>query len=132
MTTATLERVADPFVRQKMTRDMALQRYPRLISHMICESLGYFSPLAAANALAHHINGTPFACEWYSHVCSCRGQGLFHDDTLVQVGREVVRAAFQQRHRHKGPMAEYQQALALVQAERSHSGVTTGMLASWF
>jgi hypothetical protein len=115
-----------------MTRDMALRRYPRLISHMICESLGYFSPLVAANALAHHINGTPFACEWYSHICSCRGQGLFHDDTLVQVGRDVVKKAFERRHRHQGYMAEFEQALALVQAERQARGATAGMLASWF
>lgn len=136
MTTATLTRPrvqhADPFVRQRMTRDAVLRRYPRLVAHMICESLGYFSPLCAANALAHHINGTPFACEWYSHICMCRGQGLFHDDTLVQVGRDVVRAAFVSRRRHQGPMAEFEQALALVQAERNKAGATAGLLASWF
>lgn len=137
MTTATLERPrvrysADSFVQQKMTREAALRRYPRLISHMICESLGYFSPLCAANALAHHINGTPFPCEWYSHICHCRGQGLFHDDTLVQVGRDVVNAAFESRHRHQGPMSEYALALELVQAERHKAGATQGLLASWF
>jgi hypothetical protein len=123
---------ADPFVQQKMTRNAALRRYPLLISHMICESLGYFSPLCAANALAHHINGTPFACEWYSHICQCRGQGLFHDDTLVQVGRDVVLAAFKNRHHHKGSMADLERALVLVLAERNNAGATAGMLASWF
>lgn len=137
MTKVTLERPpvrhsADPFVQQKTTRDMALRRYPRLISHMICESLGYFSPRCAANALAHHINRTPFSCEWYSHICQCRGQGLFHDDTLVQVGRDVVNAAFKSRHHHTGPMADYEQALALVMAEQTKAGATAGMLASWF
>jgi hypothetical protein len=122
----------DSFEQQKMTRDVALQRYPRLIAHMICESLGYFSPLVAANALAHHINGTSFPCEWYSHICHRQGKGLFHDEALVEIGREVVQNSFQRRHRHKGPMAEYQQALALVMAERESAGATSGMLASWF
>ena len=137
MPTATIPRRRvtysdDSFEQQKMTRDVALRRYPRLVAHMICESLGYFSPLVAANALAHHINGTSFPCEWYSHMCDCRGKGLFHDQTLVEVGRDVVEYAFQHRHRHKGPMAEYQQALALVMAERQAAGATAGMLASWF
>lgn len=137
MTTAMREKprvryAEDSFVQQKMTRDAALRRYPRLISHMICESLGYFSPLVAANALAHHINGTTFACEWYCHMCQCRGKGLFHDETLLEIGRDVVKNAFERRHRHKGPMAEYEQALALVQAERHAAGATAGMLASWF
>ena len=137
MTTAAVPRQRvtysdDSFEQQKMSRDLALQRYPRLVAHMICESLGYFSPLVAANALAHHINGTSFPCEWYSSMCECRGRGFFHDQTLVEIGRGVVARSFEHRHHHKGPMAEYQQALALVTAERESSGATSGMLASWF
>ena len=39
------------------TQEEVIQRFPRLVAHMICESLGYFTPLAAANALprGHHL-----------------------------------------------------------------------------
>src|SRR5579863_4423376 len=94
-----------------MTRDQVLQKYPRLISHMICTSLGYFSPLCAANALAHHISGQPFYCEWYSHICSCRNKGNFDQEEVLKVGADVVRAAFEERRHHSGPMCEYQRAL---------------------
>jgi hypothetical protein len=99
---------------------------------MICESLGYFSPLCAANALAHHISGQPFFCEWYSHICSCRTKGFFDKEEVLTVGGEVVRSAFERRSTHTGCMAEYQRALALVMAERQKRGCTDGMLASWF
>ena len=117
---------------QPITRDQVLQKYPRLISHMICESLGYFSPLCAANALAHHISGKPFFCEWYSHICSCRSKGNFDHAEVLKVGADVVQSAVEQRNRHKGFMSDYQQALTLVMAERQQRGCTEGMLASWF
>jgi hypothetical protein len=99
---------------------------------MICESLGYFSPLCAANALAHHSNDLPFSCEWYSHICSCRGKGYYDEAELLKIGSDVVSAAFERRSTHTGCMAEYQRALALVMAERQKRGCTDGMLASWF
>jgi hypothetical protein len=119
---------------QIVTRDDAMRRYPRLISHMICESLGYFSPLCAANALAHYICGSPFFCEWYSHMASFRKAATReeYEAELVKVGAEVVSFAFKRRSHHSGYMAEYRQALALVMAERQRTGCTDGMLASWF
>ena len=115
-----------------MTRDQVLRKYPRLISHMICESLGYFSPLCAANALAFHISGQPFSCEWYGHICHCRGKGYYDQAEMLKIGSDVVKFAVEQRHRHMGLMCDYQQALALVMAERERRGCTNGMLASWF
>lgn len=41
--------------------DEVLDRYPILVAHMICESLGYFTPNAAANALLAHIEGRPLS-----------------------------------------------------------------------
>ncbi len=43
--------------KEHLTRDDTMQRYPRLVGHMICESLGYFTPESAANALASYIKG---------------------------------------------------------------------------
>jgi hypothetical protein len=131
MSVVTLSLSRHPVARE-ITRDDVLRKYPRLISHMICESLGYFSPLCAANALAHHISGQPFSCEWYSHICSCRGKGYFDEAELLKIGGDVVSAAFKQRSHHKGFMAEYRHALTLVMAERQKRGCTDGMLASWF
>ena len=118
---------ADP-----MSREQALRRWPRLVAHMICESLGYFTVESAASALAHYKAIKPYACEWYSHQCRCRGKGLFDEHELLQVGRAVVLAAIRRRKGHSGYMADYQQAIALVKAELAHRGYTSDMLASWF
>ena len=32
-----------------------LQRLPCLVAHLICESLGYYTPQAAANAVVHFL-----------------------------------------------------------------------------
>lgn len=119
-------------VNRPMSWEQALQRWPRLVAHMICESLGYFTVQSAANALAHHKAGKSYACEWYSYQCHCRGKGFFDEETLLQVGRDVVLGAIRRRSYHQGYMAEYQQAIALVRAELKQRGFTSGMLASWF
>jgi|GEM_PF-1217754 len=102
-----------------------LTRYPCLVGHMICTSLGYFTPESAANALLHYIRGEPNACEWYTHMA--RG---FNDERLLVVGREVVERAFRSRHHHYGYMAHYPQAKALVDHVRA--GNEGPVFASWF
>jgi len=131
MSVVTLSRPI-PATKQPLTRDDVLHRYPRLVAHMICESLGYFSPLCAANALAFCISKQPFSCEWYGHICHCRGKGYYDQAEMLKIGADVVQSAFEQRHRHKGCMADYEHALMLVMAERNKRGCTDGMLASWF
>jgi hypothetical protein len=111
---------------------MVLMRYPRLIAHMICESLGYFTPMCAANAIIRYLEGDTFPCEWYSHRCNCRGRGYFHKETLLDIGRETIASSFARRKHHTGYMASYQHAHALVAAELKREGCTSGMLASWF
>jgi hypothetical protein len=115
-----------------VTRDEALVRWPRLVAHMICESLGYFTPMCAANAVAFDRQGEPYSCEWYAHMCQWRQVGESYDQGIRRIGREVVRSAFTNRRNHNGYMASYQQAKATVQAEINHEGATSGMLASWF
>ncbi len=104
-------------------RDEVLQRYPILVSHMICASLGYFTPEAAAGALLSYIHGRPNFCEWYSHM------GRNGTDPL-EVGRSVVEDSFRFRRNHTGMMAEYQQARLLV--EHVRQGGEGPPFASWF
>jgi hypothetical protein len=116
----------------RTTQRQVLKRYPLLVAHMICESLGYFCVLGAANALAAYIDGETCACEWYSHMAMCRGKGMFDREALLEIGKQVVERAFLNRHRHKGYMADFQRAIAQVKAELEREGCTSHMLAAWF
>lgn len=99
-------------------------RYPRLVAHLICESLGYFTPRAAAHALLQFKRGRPFFCEWYTHMA-----GGFQNDRVLEVGRQVLERAIRGRHRHHGYMADYGQARRVVAAELAGHGP---VFASWF
>jgi hypothetical protein len=94
-----------------------LQRCPRLVAHVICESLGYATPRLAASIVADAHQGKPNWCEW---IYSC-----FRCDPVP-----AVRRAIRGRHHHKGFMADYQQARAIV-AESLRSG-NDPLFASWF
>lgn len=115
-----------------ISRDHALRRWPRIVAHLISESLGYFTPQSAANALAAWHAGLPNACEWYSHLCSCRGKGYFDEQELRKVGDDVLKAAIRNRHSHDGYMSNGALAKALVERERRRPDATAGMLAGWF
>ena len=125
------ERWTGPVTRP-MTKEQAICRWPRLVAHMICESLGYFTPQVAANALAHYKVNERFPCEWYSDQSRRQGKGLFDEETLLQVGKDVVLSAIRRRKHHGGYMSEYQNAIGLVRAELKDQGSTSDILASWF
>ena len=100
-----------------MMRTEVLRRYPRLVAHVIAESLGYATPDLAAKIVADAILDQPNYCEW---IACCYGGDP----------RQAVQNAIARRHRHQGYMSEYQQALALVR-----HAIETGeqpLLASWF
>ena len=100
-----------------------LNRFPILVAHLICESLGYFTPQAAANAILSHRQGFIHACEWYMHMAG-------RDRDPLQVGRDVLNRAFKARRHHRGYMAHYPQARALVEAVRTKQ--TSGpVFSSW-
>jgi hypothetical protein len=116
-----------------------LRRYPSLAGHLICQSLGYFTPRKAAAAIASHKNAEEYCCEWYSHMVGLR---LKHGKAggerpaeaewtaeALQVNRETIEAAFRYRHTHTGMMAHYPQAKALVDAVRQ--GGEGPVFASW-
>lgn len=117
--------------KRSLSQDEALQRYPRLVCHLICESLGYFTPRSAANAINAHLAGKPFFCEWYSHLAQYQegSRGLYDDRAVLQVGRNALRAAARNRNRHRGYMADYQAARAVLAAEMQGKGP---VFASWF
>lgn len=111
-----------------------MQRWPRLVSHLICKSLGYFCPTGAALAILNHHQQKPNFCEWYSEWASKWKKRSNLDkpfeDVLLDVGRDALRMAFSQRHHHTGAMAEYEQARELV-AEAVQTGQEP-VFASWF
>jgi len=100
-----------------LTQEQILRRYPRLVTHMIAESLGYFTPRAAANAIIAHKLQQPFACEMYVHFAQS-----FDSDALREVNQDFIQRAFQRRHHHYGPMSSYSRAREVVRAEQKGSG----------
>lgn len=114
---------------ETMTQEEVLRRWPRLVAHMICESLGYFTPKKAALAIICYKRNEPYFCEWYSAMANARGADFFDDDTVREIGRDVIKRAFERRHMHKGFMADYEHARAVVQAELAGNGP---VFASWF
>jgi hypothetical protein len=126
----------NPNVKTKVRcRADVIQRLPRLVAHLVCESLGYFTPQAAANAIAYHTRAEPFSCEWYYDWASKRfasGNTQRADvrGTVVEVGKLAIENACRRRNRHRGPMADFKQAWALVQHVRQ--GGEEPAFASWF
>lgn len=95
----------------------ACRRWPRLVAHIISESLGYCTPARAAWILLDAKAGRRNYCEW---VSSCyRGDA-----------REVVRQSIRARASHRGYMADVGQASRIV-GDFSSRG-REPMLASWF
>lgn len=94
-----------------------MRRYPCLTAHIIAESLGYATPSCAARILKDAKEGRENYCEWI-YSCYDRNPG------------KAVQNAIKNRHNHKGFMAEYKYAKALVD-----QAIETGkepLLASWF
>lgn len=98
-------------------RDEFMARYPRITAHIIAESLGYATPTCAANIGFDGMNGEENWCEW---IYAC-----YHQDA-----RRALKDSIRNRHYHKGYMAEYRQAFALV-AHYLQSGKQP-IFASWF
>jgi hypothetical protein len=108
-----------------------LQRYPRIIAHMICESLGYFTVNSAANALLAYIEKKSYYCEWFDHMAGFQKVGTY-EERMQHITQRTMRDAIRNRKGHRGYMAEYKHAIGLVKAELEREGVTSQMLASWF
>jgi len=86
---------------KELSVEDTMKRYPRITAHIIAESLGYATPSCAARILKDAREGQKNYCEW---IYSC-----YEGDPLP-----AVKNAIKNRHYHKGFMAEYKLALALV------------------
>jgi|ERR1051326_3532449 hypothetical protein len=94
-----------------------MRRYPRITAHIIAESLGYATPTKAALILRDAKNRQENWCEW---IYSCYGRNALR----------AVEAAIRNRHHHRGYMAEYELARALV--DRALKDGAEPLFASWF
>lgn len=104
--------------RKSLTAAEVLRRWPYIVAHVICESLGYATPMRAAHILLDAIQGKPNWCEWIA--CCHAGKPM-----------GPVITAIKTRHYHKGYMAEIKVAIRLVRAV-IQQGEPPEMLASWF
>ena len=102
---------------EQMTRDDIMRKFPNVVAHLICESLGYATPTHAAYILQRAIVGDPDYCEW---IDAC-----WRNDPTGP-----VRAAIRGRHHHRGYMAHYPNARALVQHYLDEN--REPVFASWF
>jgi hypothetical protein len=116
------------FLRQEKMQEFILNRWPRIVSHLICESLGYFTPKSAVNAIIAYKTNTPFYCEWYCHMAGFRKGEL--QDTLLEINKDVIKDAISRRKNHRGYMADYNYARQLV--EKVRKGHPGPVFASWF
>jgi len=115
--------------RNDVTIEAILERYPRIVAHLIAESLGYFTPRGAANAILHYLRKQPFPCEWYSWI-GYQAYGRWPDDKeLIEIGAKILAGAIRYRRTHKGYMKSYKLARALIEAEKKGKGP---VFASWF
>lgn len=94
-----------------------MKRYPCITAHIIAESLGYATPSCAARILKDAREGRENYCEW---IYPCYDRNSL----------KAVQDSIKRRHYHKGFMADYKKAYALVK----HS-IETGdepLFGSWF
>ena len=107
-----------------------LKKYRHLIAGLIYESIGYFTPMAALQALELHREGKAYRCEWYMDMAMKRtGSGKIwriDDSVYLAINRDIIRNTICKRHRLKNA---YRQCLAIV--DRNIQG-NESIGASWF
>lgn len=95
----------------RMGWKQVLAKYPRLISCMIDESMGYFTPHAAVNAIVAHKAGEYWGCELYSHIDSCQNPGKMWDDgfdeRIKKINHDYISEAFSRRKYYRSEQARY-------------------------
>lgn len=119
---------------RELTPADVIRRWPRITAHLIAHSLGYFTPESAGMAIARFKRDDRYGCEWYHHIaCQLAEQHpeMDLDARVREAARRALRGAiaFRRQH-HRGTMASYEHAIALVR--RVRDGGTEPLLASWF
>jgi hypothetical protein len=102
---------------QTLSEAEILSRFPLIVSHIICHSLGYATPSCAARILHNAIYGKRDWCEW---IDAC-----YKGDALM-----AVQDAIEFRGSHNGYMADINYARALV--DKYTKDNKQPELASWF
>lgn len=77
-----------------------MKRYRHILAAMIDESIGYFTPAAALNAIIAYKKKAPFSCEWYLDMAGLgHGKKLFDitDDDLRKINHDVISDAIKSR-----------------------------------
>jgi hypothetical protein len=101
------------------TREEILRRWPRLAAHVICESLGYWSPLGAAGMIRDFKQGKR---NYSEYVASC-----WQGDPAGPLRRAIA-----SRHSHNGYMASYPAARSIVDRFNADRTEPNFGLGSWF
>lgn len=123
------------------SRQDILRKYPRLTAHLVCHSLGYFTPESAAGAILAHVQKRSSYSEWYMTMVGgvLRERGYSAENraseeeteaAFLEVGRKALRRSFRYRRSHRGYMAEYRQARSLVERSRQ-TGDSGALFMSW-
>ena len=99
-----------------------LKRYRHLIAALIAYSIGYFTPLAALQAIKDYKNNKPNFCEWYLDIAWKRGTN--NDAVFLDINRNVIKAAIKHRR-----CSDFKFALNIV--DKNIAG-NESLGASWF
>ena len=108
---------AEGWKQVRFSRDEVIARWPRVVAHLICCSLGYATPDCAGAIVADMLDGQENWCEW---IYSCYNKQP----------KPAVQQAIRARHHHHGYMSEYRNALVIVARQLVHGQKPE--FASWF
>ena len=99
-----------------------LKRYRHIIAALISYSIGYFTPLAALEAIKDYKKNQPNFCEWYLDIAWKRE--LKKDEDLLDINRNIIKASIKYRHN-----CSFKLALQVV--DKNIAGYES-LGASWF
>ena len=99
-----------------------LKRYRHIIAALIAYSIGYFTPLAALQAIKDYKNNQPNFCEFYLDIAWKRGTNT--DEDFLDINHYVIKGSIKYRH-----CSDFAFALEIV--DKNIAGFES-LGASWF
>jgi len=105
------DQLCDP---TELTVERVLRRCPRIVAHLICESLGWFSVRGAANVIVHYKNREAFYNDLYETLSEHKYGRLPTEEELIEINADFLRKAIVTRHFHSG--LTYDCARAAIQS----------------
>ena len=73
-----------------------LKKYRHLIAALISYSIGYFTPLAALQAIKDFKNNEPNFCKWYLDIAWKRS--VKNDKDFLDINRDIIKGSIKYRH----------------------------------